>query len=263
MDSTSAHFDAEILMAHVLESTRSFLFANPELELPYKRTEAFKKLIKRRMHGQPIAYLTETSEFWSLPLRISPAVLIPRPDTELLVEAALKKTPTDVAWRIADLGTGSGAIALALASERKKCEIHGTDISQAAINLARGNASQLGLDHVQFHLGSWNEPLDGKFHLVVSNPPYIDADDPHLKQGDLRFEPREALTPGLDGLSAIRKISQLARHMLLDGGWIMFEHGWDQGAASREILQNTHFINVETLQDLAGHDRVTLAEKPA
>ena len=261
MDSTSAHFDAEILMAHVLESTRSFLFANPELELPYKRSEAFKKLIKRRMHGQPIAYLTESSEFWSLPLRVSPAVLIPRPDTELLVEAALKKMPSDAAWRIVDLGTGSGAIALALASERKKCEIHGTDISQAAIHLARGNASQLGLNHVQFHLGSWNEPLDGKFHLVLSNPPYIDADDPHLSQGDLRFEPRTALTPGLDGLSAIRKISQLARHMLLEGGWIMFEHGWEQGSATRAILKDANFINIETLRDLQDHERVTVGEK--
>ena len=249
-------------MAHVLESTRSFLYANPELELPRKRSETFKKLVKQRALGQPVAYLTESSEFWSLPLRVSPAVLIPRPDTELLVEAALKKIPAEADWRIADLGTGSGAIALALASERKKCEIHATDISMAAIRIARENASQLGLSRIQFHPGSWNEPLKGKFHLVVSNPPYIDADDPHLEQGDLRFEPRKALTPGPDGLRAIRKISELVHPTLVDGGWLMFEHGWDQGPAVREVLQDAGFVHVKTLQDLAGHERVTVGENP-
>jgi len=249
-------------MAHVLESTRSFLYANPELELPRNRSETFKKLIKQRALGQPIAYLTESSEFWSLPLRVSPAALIPRPETELLVETALEKVPSEADWRIADLGTGCGAIALALASERKKCEIHATDISMAAIRLARDNASQLGLGRIQFHCGSWNEPLQGKFHLIVANPPYIDADDPHLKQGDLRFEPRLALTPGGDGLEAIRQISQLAQPILVDGGWLMFEHGWDQGPASREIMQDTGFINIETRQDLQGHERVTVGEKP-
>ena len=248
-------------MAHVLESTRSFLYANPELELPRNRSETFKKLIKQRALGQPIAYLTGSSEFWSLPLRVSPAVLIPRPETELLVETALEKVPSEADWRIADLGTGSGAIALALASERKKCEIHATDISLAAIKLARENASQLGLGRVQFHCGSWNEPLQGKFHLIISNPPYIDADDPHLKQGDLRFEPRQALTPGDDGLQAIQQISRLAQPMLVDGGWLMFEHGWDQGPATREIMQDAGFINIETRQDLQGHDRVTVGEK--
>ena len=260
-DSPSARFDAEILMAHVLESTRSFLYANPELELPRKRSEAFKKLIRIRASGQPVAYLTESSEFWSLPLRVSPAVLIPRPETELLVETALEKIPPEADWRIADLGTGCGAIALALASERKKCEIHATDISLAAIDLAKENASQLGLGRVRFHRGSWNEPLQGKFHLIVSNPPYINADDPHLEQGDLLHEPLEALTPGPDGLRAIRKISELVFPILVDGGWLMFEHGWDQGPAVREVLEGVGFTNVETLQDLAGHERVTVGEK--
>ncbi len=260
-DSTSARFDAEILMAHVLESTRSFLYANPELELPGKRASEFRKLIKQRALGQPVAYLTESSEFWSLPLRVSPAVLIPRPDTELLVETALKKIPLEADWRIADLGTGSGAIALALASERKKCEVHATDISMAAIRVARENASQLGLGRIQFHPGSWNEPLRGKFHLVVSNPPYINADDPHLQKGDLRFEPRKALTPGVDGLDAIQKISKLVFPILVDGGWLMLEHGWNQGPAAREVLQDTGFVHVKTLQDLADHDRVTVGEK--
>jgi release factor glutamine methyltransferase len=260
--SPSARLDAEILMAHVLESTRAFLYANPELELPDIRSEEFKQLIRHRASGQPIAYLTQSSEFWSLPLKVSPAVLIPRPDTELLVETALGKIPLHADWRIADLGTGSGAIALAIASERKKCELHATDISAAAIGIARENANQLGLHHICFHQGSWSEPLQGKFNLVVSNPPYIDAGDPHLQRGDLRFEPRDALSPGPDGLSAIKRISQLARLILVEGGWIMFEHGWKQGRSTRQILDDAGFLKIETLQDLQGHERVTLGENP-
>jgi release factor glutamine methyltransferase len=260
-DSPSARFDAEILMAHALDSTRSFLYANPELELPRNRAETFKKLIKQRALGQPVAYLTGSSEFWSLPLKVTPDVLIPRPDTELLVEAGLKNIPSEADWRIADLGTGSGAIALAIASERKKCELHATDISMAAINVARENARQLGISNIQFHIGSWCEPLRGKFHLIVSNPPYIDADDPHLDQGDLRFEPGTALTPGPDGLHAIRQVSELACPKLLDGGWLMLEHGWQQGPATRKIMEGAGFTNIETLQDLQGHERVTVGEK--
>ena len=260
-DSPSARFDTEILMAYVLESNRSFLYANPELELPRSRSETFKKLIRLRAQGQPVAYLTQSCEFWSLPLWVTPDVLIPRPETELLVETALDKIPLDADWRIADLGTGSGAIAIAIASERKKCEIHATDISMAAIEVATANASQLDINHIQFYRGSWSEPLQGKFHLIVSNPPYINADDPHLQRGDLRFEPRTALTPGSDGMHAIRQISEIAPGMLVDGGWLMFEHGWDQGPATREILATVNFENIETLQDLQGHDRVTLAER--
>lgn len=260
-DSPSARFDAEILMAHVLSSSRSFLYANPELELTRKRAESFRKLVKRRTLGQPVAYLTGTSEFWSLPLKVSPAVLIPRPETELLVETALNNIPPEADWRVADLGTGSGAIALALASERRKCEIHATDISPAAIAVARENAARLGLGRIQFHCGSWGEPLRGKFHLVLSNPPYIDEDDPHLRRGDLRFEPETALTPGPDGLKAIRRISRFARSALLEGGWLMLEHGWEQGAECREILAADGFVQVKTLRDLQGHERVTCGEK--
>lgn len=259
-ESPSARFDAEILMAYVLQSKRSFLYANPEQELPDSHSETFKKLVRQRAAGQPVAYLVESGEFWSLPLKVNPAVLIPRPDTERLVEAALSNIPATADWRIADLGTGSGAIALAIASERPKCEIHATDISQAAIELARDNARQLGFSHVRFHCGSWNEPLKGKFHLVVSNPPYIDDDDPHLSRGDLRFEPRDALTPGPDGLSAIREISRLAKAMLVEGGWLMFEHGWEQGSATRQIMQEAGFSKLETFQDLQGHERVTVGE---
>lgn len=261
-DSPSARFDAEILMAHVLESKRSFLYANPELELPYNRSEAFKRLVRQRAAGQPVAYLTGSAEFWSLPLRVGPAVLIPRPDTECLVETALSRIPAQADWRIADLGTGSGAIALAIASERPKCEIHATDISRDCIEIARDNANRLGLGHVHLHCGSWLEPLSGKFQVIVSNPPYIDADDPHLEQGDLRYEPRQALTPGADGMSAIRVISQHAGALLVRGGWLMFEHGWQQASATVDTMKDAGFTRIETFRDLQGHERVTVGQAP-
>lgn len=262
-ESPSARFDSELLLSHALESTRSFLYANPELELPHDRSERFKKLVKLRALGHPIAYLTERSEFWSLPLKINPDVLIPRPETELLIETALQKIPEEADWRIADLGTGSGAIALAIAHERKKCEVHATDISLTAIRVARENAQILGLDQIQFHCGSWRQPLKGKFHMVASNPPYIDDGDPHLAQGDLRFEPRTALTPGPDGLQAIQSISKDVFPILVDGGWLVLEHGWDQGPACRKTLEECGYQQVETFQDLQGHDRVTIAVKTA
>ncbi|MGD9264803.1 MAG: peptide chain release factor N(5)-glutamine methyltransferase, partial [Lysobacterales bacterium] len=237
----SANLDAEVLLAHVLETSRTFLYANPDLELPAQRSEAFKRLVKKRLHGQPIAYLTGKCEFWSLPLTITPSVLIPRPETELLVEAALDRIPPGSGWRVADLGTGSGAIALALASERICCEIHGTDISKEALKVAAANANALGLTNLRFHCGSWAEPLDGQFDLVASNPPYVDDADPHLQQGDLRFEPREALSPGGDGLSAIREIADQSYALLKAAGWLILEHGWQQGEAVRQVLRDTAY----------------------
>lgn len=260
-DSPSGGIDSEVLLAHVLETERSFLYANPELELPRQRVKAFGRLVKRRAKGEPVAYLTGCCEFWSLRLDVSPAVLIPRPETELLVEVALSKIPSGACWRIADLGTGSGAVALALASERRRCEIHATEISKAALNVAQANAGRLGVSNIRFHGGSWADPLEGVFDMIASNPPYVDADDPHLDQGDLRYEPRVALTPGKDGLDAIREITQAARPLLIKGGWLLLEHGWEQGPAVRQILQDRGFSNIETRHDLQGHDRVTAGEK--
>ncbi len=247
----------------MLETSRSFLYANPALELPVQRADIFTKLVRQRALGHPIAYLTERSEFWSLPLKVNADVLIPRPDTELVVELALQKIPSEARWRIADLGTGSGAIALALASERNNCEIHATDISQAALEVARENTDRLGFGNVHLHRGSWSEPLNGKFDLIVSNPPYIDASDPHLQQGDLRFEPGEALTPGPDGLSAIRKIARLVGPLLTEGGWLMLEHGWTQGPSTRAVLLDAGFAAIVTETDLQGHERVSMGKKPA
>jgi len=249
--------EAEILLAHALEATRSFLYANPELDLPSARVTAFRKLVRRRIRGEPIAYITGRREFWSLPLKVTPGVLIPRPETERLVEAALDHIPHGERWRIADLGTGSGAVALAIASERPHCEIHAGDTSWEAIELAAENARALQILTVTFHRGAWMEPLPGRFDLVVSNPPYVAADDPHLGQGDLRFEPRDALCPGSDPLAAIREIARQAARRLNPGGWLLVEHGTDQGAGVRAVFERAGFRAVRTLLDLAGHERVT------
>jgi release factor glutamine methyltransferase len=259
----AAQLEAEILLAHVLESPRSFLYANPDLDLPSQRIDTFKKLVQRRARGEPIAYITGSREFWSLPLRITPDVLIPRHETELLVEAALQRIPEGQAQRVADLGSGSGAIALAIASERPACEVHGADLSAAAVALARENAANLGLESTRFHQGSWFEPLSGIFDMIVSNPPYIAHDDPHLQQGDCRFEPGHALTPGSDPLGAFREIAEKSRTYLSDKGWLLLEHGTDQASAVQKILSDNAYQEIKTLRDLPGHERVTLGRREA
>ncbi len=261
-DYPAARLEAEILLAHSLASPRSFLYANPELDIPRKHHRAFKKLVQRRVHGEPIAYITAKREFWSLVLKITPDVLIPRHETELLVEAALQRIPPGAAWRVADLGTGSGAIALAIASERRRCEIQASDVSAAAVALARENAESLDLTSVRFHTGSWCEALSGQFDMIVSNPPYIAQDDPYLQRGDCRFEPGHALTPGSDPLLAIRTIAEQSRSRLNASSWLLLEHGTDQGAQVRDILAQNAFKEIETLRDLSGHERVTLGRKP-
>lgn len=252
--------EAEILLAFVLGESRAYLYANSERELPRKAQNEFGKVLEQRRKGEPIAYITGQREFWSLPLRVTPAVLIPRHETELLVETALQLIPEREEWRVADLGTGSGAIALAIASERPLCEIHATDIIKPALDLARENARSLGLASVSFHLGSWCEPLNGKFHVLISNPPYIAADDVHLQQGDVRFEPRDALTPGADPMSAFQIIASSCKDILLDSAWLLFEHGTGQGSDVREILHRNGFGKIETLSDLAGHERVSVGQ---
>jgi release factor glutamine methyltransferase len=252
-----ARLEAEILMAHALGTTRSFLYAHSDMEIPAQRLTDFRHLVQRRSRGEPIAYLTGHREFWSLPLAVNEQVLIPRPETELLVEIALEHSGEGLC-RIADLGTGCGAIALALASERKNAEVQATDISQAALELATVNARTLGIGNVRFHQGSWCEPLKGRFDLLVSNPPYIAAGDPHLEQGDCRFEPSLALSPGDDGLSAFRDISEQAGDKLRPGGRLLFEHGLDQAGEVRAILAAAGFMDITTRHDLEGRERVTL-----
>ena len=256
---TAGALEADILLRHVLGVDRAWLYANGGQRLDDSAQQRYLDLVRRRREGEPIAYITGVREFWSLPLRVSPDVLIPRPETELLVEVALSFIPENSPCRVADLGTGSGAVALAIASERRSCEVHATEISPAALKVACSNGDNLLPDRVAFHRGSWFEPLEGRFDLVVSNPPYIDAEDRHLEEGDVRHEPRRALTPGGDGLSAIREIAQNAPAFLLPGGRLVFEHGFDQGADAREILQGLGYVEIETHQDLEKRDRVTSA----
>jgi len=253
----TGRLEAEILLGEALGVNRAWLYANPEQIPASKQSARFLNLVGRRKNGEPIAYLTGYREFWSMPLKVTADVLIPRPETELLVETALAFVPEDAAWRIADLGTGSGAIALAIASERPLCEIHASEYSAAALRVAQENGQAIAPGRVSFHLGSWLTPLEGKFQLLVSNPPYIAVDDPHLQCGDCRFEPGEALTPGPDGLAAIRHIASESLHYLAHGGMLAFEHGYEQGAEARQILTELDYSNVETRNDLENRERVT------
>jgi release factor glutamine methyltransferase len=244
------------------------LYARLRDELDADAQAKVDALLVRRVRGEPIAYITGLREFWFMPLKVTPAVLVPRPETEVLVEQALLRLPTDRDLTLIDLGTGSGAIALALAKERPRAIVHAVDASEAALAVAEENAKRLGLTNLRFVLGHWFWGIPGewerslesdlRFDLVASNPPYVAGDDPHLLQGDLRFEPRMALTPEGDGLSAIREISHDARARLKPGGWLLFEHGHDQGPAVRHILERDGYTNVETLRDMEDRDRVTV-----
>jgi release factor glutamine methyltransferase len=221
----------------------------------------FEELCLLRAHGQPIAYLVGTREFWKLELQVSPAVLIPRPETELLVELALQMLPAQKA-NVADLGTGSGAIALALASERTNWDVVATELHAPALAVAQGNARRLKLANLILLEGCWCEPLhDATYSLIVSNPPYIDSDDPHMQQGDLRFEPRTSLVAANHGLADIEIIAQQASVKLIPGGYLLLEHGLQQGAAVRNILEQLGYTGVKTCQDYGGRDRVTLGRK--
>ncbi len=259
---SSPRLEAELLMAMVLDQPRSFLFSHGETALSDEQAGEFQTLLERRLNGEPIAYLTGTRAFWNLDLIVDPNVLIPRPETELLVEAALQRMSPDIPLRVADLGTGSGAIALALASERPEARVIGTDVSEAALETARHNAHRNGLERVEFMISDWLRGLQGHFDVVVSNPPYVAIDDPHLDRGDCRFEPRGALTPGPDALDAYRQIVFQARDHLVSGGWLLFEHGFDQASSVRELLETAGYVQIQTCRDLQGHERVTLGQLP-
>jgi len=262
LHSDSARLDAEILLACVLGKPRSHLHAWPERELPPVTRTQFAALLARRVAGEPIAHLTGMREFWSLPLAVTPDTLIPRPETETLVALALEKIPAGSTARIADLGTGSGAIALAIAYERPGCEVTATDLSTAAITVARRNARQLGINNVTFLVGNWCEPLPATpFDLIVSNPPYIAQGDPHLVQGDVRFEPRPALAAGPKGMDDLEAIAGCARAHLRSGGWLLLEHGYDQGDNATRLLAAAGFREVSDLADDAGHSRVVAGRK--
>ncbi len=253
--------DAQVLLAHVLGKDRAWLVAHGSDALAPVDADLFFALASRRRSGEPVAYLTGVREFWGLPLVVSPAVLIPRPETEALVELALSCLPVDRDVRVLDLGTGSGAIALALAHERPRAYVLATDTSAAALSIARDNAQRLNLVDVEFLRSDWyaNLPVAdfrAAFDLIVSNPPYVAARDPHLAEGDVRFEPQPALTPGLGGLEAIRTIVMGARDRLVPSGRLAVEHGYDQADAVRALFDAAGFVEIVAARDLAGIARV-------
>jgi release factor glutamine methyltransferase len=254
----SSVLDAELLLAHVLESDRTRLRAHPESRVGPAQVQAYTRTLDRRAAGEPVAYIVGYREFWSLRIAVDPAVLVPRPETELLVERALALRGADEC-RVADLGTGSGAIALAVAHERPAWRIVATDSSSAALAVARANADALGLERIELREGDWFAPLAGRtFDLILSNPPYVAPDDPVLTDAPLRFEPRAALTPpGPDALSCLRSIVEAAPRHLASGGWLLLEHGATQAADVAALLVARGFAHVRSHTDLAGRERIT------
>lgn len=259
----SARLDTELLLAHCLGSSRTHLATWPEQCLTKLEEQCFRDSLARRVQGEPLAYITGEQGFWNLLLKVNPAVLIPRPETELLVSLALAKiNQAGAAIHIADLGTGSGAIALALASEFTNAQVFALDKSVSALRVAQDNAKSCGIENVTFKQSNWCAALEESgllFDLVVSNPPYVAPQDPHLEQGDLRFEPRRALVAENQGLSDIQSICQQVRFCLKPGAWLMLEHGYNQGAAVAEILQQNSFHKIERHRDYNGRDRVSCA----
>jgi len=258
-----ARHEAEQLLIHVLGVERAWLFAHATDTVDEDSRQRFELLLTRRAEGHPLAYLLGRRGFWTLDLQVNTATLIPRPETELLVEQALARLPSDDMVRVADMGTGSGAIALSIASERPLATVMATDLLGPALAVAVKNAQAHGLDNVWFRRGHWYAALGAdRFDMIVSNPPYIAAGDPHLAQGDLRFEPPPALASGTDGLDAIREIIAGAHEHLVAGGWLLLEHGWDQGEAIRALLVQAGFDEAQTVQDMEQRDRVTLGRWP-
>lgn len=259
--SDSALLDAEILLCLALNKQRSHLRAWPDRPLLPEHLAIFNGFIEQRKKGIPIAYITGNREFWSRDFQVSPDVLIPRPDTELLIELSLKLIPADEAVKIIDLGTGSGIIAITLAAERSHAHVIATDFSLAALRIARLNADNHHIDNIQFYQSNWFTGVpETQFNLVVSNPPYIDEDDSHLQQGDVRFEPRTALCAAEQGLSDIKIIAAAARNHLKPGGHLLIEHGYNQPQQVQALFKDLHYDKVQTYTDLSGQPRVTYGQ---
>lgn len=259
-DSPSARLDVELLLASALGKPRSYLRTWPEREPSAEQQAAFAAMLERRRAGEPVAYILGQQGFWSLDLEVAPHTLIPRPDTELLVETALELLPA-TPLRVLDLGTGTGAIALALARERGGWRVTGVDRVEEAVALAERNRQRLKLNNAEFRPSQWFSALAGeRYGLIVSNPPYIAADDRHLGEGDVRFEPASALISGADGLDDIRQIIEQAPRHLETGGWLLLEHGYDQAETVRTLLVDGGFVAVESRRDLGGHQRISLGQ---
>ena len=253
-----APLDAQVLLGHVLQRDRAWMIAHATDALASADAERFFELARRRRGGEPVAYLTGRREFWGLSLTVDKSVLIPRPETETLVETALRKLPLDRDVRVLDLGTGTGAIALAIAHERPRATVIATDRLESPLAMACENAKRLHITNVRFARGDWYRALVEcePFDLIASNPPYVAAGDPHLREGDVRFEPVAALMSGADGLDALRCVVGGARERLVPGGWLIVEHGFDQAPAVRDLFERAGFSSLESSRDLSGIPRV-------
>ena len=261
-DSPTARLDAELLLAAAIGKSRSYLHTWPERIVASEAAQTFADYLQRRRAGEPVAYILGQQGFWNLDLEVAPHTLIPRPETELLVETAMQLQSADQA-RVLDLGTGTGAIALALASERRQWQVTAVDRVDEAVALAERNRQRLQLDNARVLVSHWFSALDGqRFDVIISNPPYIAAEDPHLVAGDVRFEPSSALVAGHDGLDDLRQIIAEAPAHLVGGGWLLLEHGYDQAAAVRELLARHGFEQIESRLDLNAHERITLGRLP-
>lgn len=262
-NSDTARLDAELLLCHVINKPRTWLYTWGDQPVAADDQAAFDALVTRRLVGEPVAYLMGEREFWGLPLETAPHTLIPRPDTELLVEAALARAD-HASGQLLDLGTGTGAIALAFASERSHWQVTGADVVPEAVALAQRNAVRVGVTNVQFVESDWFSALapSSRYELIVSNPPYIAEDDHHLQEGDVRFEPRSALVADEDGLADLHHLVQSAWHYLQPEGWLLLEHGWTQADAVCAMLKACGYQQVESLRDLGQQPRVSLGQKP-
>lgn len=262
LSSESAKLDAQVLLLHILQKPRSYLFTWPEHALSDEQQSQFNVFIQRRLKGEPVAHITGLREFWSLSLEVNATTLIPRPDTETLVEQALEIALPATA-KVLDLGTGTGAIALALGSEMPNWQITAVDRVSDAVALATRNQQRLAINNVHVKQSNWFSELHGeKFNLIVTNPPYIESSDIHLNQGDVRFEPLSALVADDCGMSDIKQIITQSRDYLSPNGYLLIEHGFEQGEAVRHFFEKMAFVNIKTVKDLGNNDRVTLALWP-
>ncbi len=254
--------EAPLLLCHVLQCNRAHLIAWPEKTLTAEQQQQFDQLVARRRRGEPVAYIKEEKEFWSRPFTVNPHCLIPRPETELLIEFVLQHFDRRQNLHVADLGTGSGAIAVTLACECPAWQITATDIDDDALALAQYNAQRHAANNLRFIKSDWFDALTEHYDLIVSNPPYIASHDKHLQQGDVRFEPDIALAAGADGLDAIRRLCGQAEAYLKPGGWLVIEHGYDQKQAVHDLFFDNGFNNIQQLNDYAGNPRLSAGQRP-
>ena len=260
--SDTARLDAELLLCHTIKKERSYVFTWPDYALNHTQAKIFNDLLKQRLKGLPIAYLIGYREFWTLKLNVNADTLIPRPETELLVETALNKMLINKPMSVLDLGTGTGAIALSIASEQPSSKVLAVDVSADALAVAQQNSIDNHIHNVKFLKSNWFDQISNQeFDLILSNPPYIEEDDPHINQGDVRYEPRLALTSGTDGFDDIRFIISHSKKRLKHKGWLMFEHGYQQATLSQQLMVQAGYQEVESLKDFAGHERVTIGCK--